>query len=62
MLSLNVWWGWGDFILPQFNMPEFVDFPSGPLPVGRNGWSWAAWKPGWGEVGVRWENCEWNVK
>lgn len=31
----NVGWGWG-LILPQLNVPAFVDSPWEPLPVGRS--------------------------
>ena len=39
MLSLNAW-GRG-LILPQLNVPEFVDSPWEPLTIEGNGWGWA---------------------
>lgn len=48
-ISLNVWGM--DLVLPQLNMPYFVEFPCEPFPVGRSGlgmgWGERGWDEGW---------------
>lgn len=48
MLRLNA--EWMNMVLPQLNVPDFVDAPSESLPLGRN-----RWKVGFGGGEARWE-------
>ena len=42
MLSLNA--GGRDVVLPQLNVPGFVDSPWETLPFLRSGWGWIGWE------------------
>lgn len=63
MVSLNA--GESGLVLPQLNVPDFVDFPWEPLPDGRSrmgiGWGegrLGTWlEEGWGEL---WMECKMN--
>lgn len=45
MFSLNA--GGRGLILPQLNVPEFVDSPWEPLTIQGNGWGWAGGEERW---------------